>query len=329
MPVSTADLDEFSRCWRRQPDGVSCGAAVLDSLVTLLGRRNNKRWDRQQTPVRALSMAPELSTAIIRDMIGTNGATGTTHVEIGNGLDAFDLVHTRYAPEAGVGAERLTRLGDHLRAGDPCLMRLMCGGIRHWMLAVGTDGDQVVLLDPAGGLRQMTFAELAAMMAPRGHEFWAVPGRAMPRLLDCQVTARTNVPSFKVEVVDDHGHSLFERSFIALPPPDRCHDHIAGWKQPVMMAYAPMGRHGLDHDVFGRLAAGAAAEAGIGTIHYLGRPRAARVARRQVIEEDTFDIPDGEEAGDYVIEELIPFTEPVRLEMVNTASVAEYPAPSP
>jgi hypothetical protein len=116
-----------------------------------------------------------LTAMMIRDVMGTNSQTGTTDKEMKQGLDAFGIQYTRAIPAQNVGPQRLQDLENWLRSGGLAMLRVMKHNCRHWLVACGIEGNNVWILDPAGGSYASSLRDVDKMLAPRGWEFWTIP----------------------------------------------------------------------------------------------------------------------------------------------------------
>lgn len=112
----------------RQTNGYSCGSTCMKMACKLL------------------QFHPFLSTDMISEMAGTNPFTGTTEREMAQGLDALGLTWER--PKASSTDDLRNEIDD----GNLIFLRTMLpGGMKHWVLVNGYQGDDFLVTCPSLG----------------------------------------------------------------------------------------------------------------------------------------------------------------------------------
>lgn len=226
-----SDLSFLNRFARNAPDNVSCGPAALSTVAAFLSYRFNgsKKYPHYLKP---------LNVAMIRDMMGTNGTTGTTEKEMAVGLNCFGLKHERLAagsPDV-VKEERMAALENNLKIGNPVLLRGFRHGYRHWMVAVGFadfkrdnlspikaltwgnisdninyDKTGFIVFDPEmNGIEVLSKESIINILAPRGFEIWNINGRTIPYDLSMTWEYRTGSDCNSIRtfsLVDRNAHN--------------------------------------------------------------------------------------------------------------------------
>ncbi len=143
---------------RSQPDGITCGPTCLTMVAEALGRG---RFD--------------LDVHNVASMCGTNPETGTTHEGVAKALSGLGVDAARtLGRDAAVGALR------GAGPGDMVLCRTLTNGMKHWVLAVPGGPDVFEVHDPWLGRRLLGLDWVLRLVAPRGHEVWAVGGEQRP-----------------------------------------------------------------------------------------------------------------------------------------------------
>lgn len=171
MPASMRPTVYRSFFHSLQHNGYTCGSTVMRMVANILMDKGHPRGS--------------LSHDAIAVMMGTNPRIGTTEIEMGRGLDIYGIPHERMEPVSGRdGAGRIEDLRTWLKAGNLAPLRCLVGGVKHWVLATMVDKYGFHVLDPAHPRpRILSAAEIEAMIAPRGYEFWKVASYAPCRRL--------------------------------------------------------------------------------------------------------------------------------------------------
>lgn len=347
---------DYRKVHKNQPDGVSCGSAALATAVAILLSRKKPDWH--------LNNKNSLTVPMIRDMMGTNGTTGTTEKEMSCGLDCFEIQHFRHAmtddPQAAQA--RMEILDKTIDNGDLCFLRGMYHGFRHWLLVCEKADklDTFLVSDPMSGIIHLTKNQIKKLLAPRGYEIWTIPGEQTIRNLSVKISLDEKTKDIQAIVFDQNEflqtndlsdipviarHVLSKSKFnMEINRKVENKDDIY-WLKLAM--YAPSTRDGMN-----RLLSGAEAEYGVKfritphpgimskTYDYLADQD--YVDSKKVIKNEyyadthmapprlkhiPFRIDFPYEFGRHIIAEKLMGFEPVRIQEINTSLEAEYPSP--
>ena len=139
-----------------QPDGITCGPSCLKMILTYFGFRK------------------DLAIQELGRQMGTNYKTGTTHIEMENGLKLLNLEYDHPSERGEVGLDHLRKtVGED---GNVVLLRtLIGGGMKHWVLVYGLVGDDFRIACPGRG----EYVEKASMVeriwSARNYDHFTVP----------------------------------------------------------------------------------------------------------------------------------------------------------
>lgn len=134
-----------------QPDGVTCGCAVIKMLLMYLQK------------------APGATVEDIAKVCGTDALTGTTDKKMKKGLMAFGLKHQQNKT-AGDAERQIHYLNQLLDAGDVFALRGLVGGSKHWYLVFSRNREWYYINDPWLGRKILSREELLATWAPRSYD---------------------------------------------------------------------------------------------------------------------------------------------------------------
>lgn len=142
--------------------GYTCGAAALRAICN------------------RMELHPDLTQEDIARMAGTNRETGTTHVEMENGLRALGLTHSR--PKIPDGTDQMDYLRDVLDQGQVVVMRMLLPvkkgmGVKHWILVHGHRGSSFQTACSAKGSVDWLEDDLYASWSARDFDHFTVPIR--------------------------------------------------------------------------------------------------------------------------------------------------------